>query len=110
MKRLCEDHELNKPGADCVMRDGQTLRVPLNLIDSACGCGTAFADSATPLADANLESGRRTLDAMRRNGEQVQARVDHLDWKDAQRQRAIDADPSASAYQRMCAEMQGGAR
>lgn len=112
-KRPCTDDDLRNPtGASCIMQDGQKLSVPLRLIDAApCGCGTTLADSTVNVADANLESGRRTLDAMQRNADQVQARVDHYHWKDVQHQRAIDADPSASAYQRMVAGMQyGGAR
>lgn len=101
MKRYCTPEDLTKPKPDCILRDGQSITGIRAIHDTApCGCGTGITDSAPTVTDA-----------MQRNCDRTQAHIDHYTWKAEQHQRAIDADPRASAYQRMVAGMQyGGAR
>lgn len=104
-KRYCTDDDLNNPhGADCMVRDGQRVRTPLQMIDSApCGCGGA------PLADSAAQSRTATtLERMQDSADRVQAHVDHHRETAEQRRRAIDADPRSRAYDDMCADLQSG--
>lgn len=106
-KRYCTDDDLNNPqGADCMVRDGQRVRVSMLMRDSApCGCeGVPLADSASTVQGQTAT----TLERMQDNADRVQAHVDHHRETAEQRRRAIDADPRSRAYDDMCADLQSG--
>lgn len=69
-KRYCE----NEHDTDCVVRDGQRVRVPTTMMDAACGCTTTAHDTASTVSDGN----RQLLEAERLRAEEIQRHVDYF--------------------------------
>ena len=78
---------------DCKMvPDGYRLRVPMALYDHAL---------PATLTDARVTAAKRVA-------ERVAHWADHYATQRRQRDKATDADPSASAYRDLCANLQRG--
>lgn len=69
-KRYCD----NEHDTDCVVRDGQRVRVHTMMMDSACDCGTTTHDTAPAISDGN----RQLLEAERLRAEEIQRHVDYF--------------------------------